>query len=250
MIHSAYIEQVGTGQLGVEERMVADSLRRRGIEVKHFSKKQISRRQLPLTPETLVVGDVDCVIGALHQLGVSIPKSEPYPDCLRPLLHRGIWYSTVGKEIDYMRTEGVKPRFVKPSGRMKCFTGFVLSSSNDIFRFQDTSRSEPIACSEVVAWVSEYRAYVVENSIRDIRHYSIDEDARFSSAVVEAAVQALANSNIGMSSYGIDFGTLTTGETALIELNDGFSLGAYDIDPDDYTDLVTSRWLELVNQRL
>ncbi|WDI43204.1 ATP-grasp domain-containing protein [Bremerella sp. P1] len=248
MIHTAYIEQSGTGQLGAEERMVADTLHRRGVAIKYFSKKHISRRQLPLTPETLVVGDVDSFVGALRQLGVPIPSSDPYPDCLRPFLHRSVWNSTVGEEIDYMRSDGAKPRFVKPCGRAKSFTGFVLNSSNDIPRFLDTSRSERVSCSDVVGWVSEYRFYVVENAIRAISHYFGEEDERLSRAVVEDAVGTLASSGIGMTSYGIDFGTLTTGETALIELNDGFSLGAYGIGPEDYTDLVTSRWLELVSR--
>ncbi|MEM8672200.1 MAG: ATP-grasp domain-containing protein [Planctomycetota bacterium] len=250
MIHTAYIEQAGTRQLGVEERMVADALQRRGVAIKHFSKKHINRRQLPVTPETLVVGDVDSVIGALRQLGVPIPSADPYPDCLRSFLHRGVWNSTVGYEIDYMRTDGTKPRFVKPSGRAKCFTGFVLNSSNDIPKFFDASRSERVSCSDVVEWVAEYRVYVVQNTIRAISRYCGDDDDRFSKAVIEDAVRTLDSSIHRIGSYGIDFGTLTTGETALIELNDGFALGAYNIDPDDYTDLVTARWLELVDQHV
>ena len=43
-----------------------------------------------------------------------------------------------------------------------------------------------------------------------------------------------------------DFGLLTSGETALVEWNDAFALGSYDLDPQLYTDLILTRWEELI----
>ena len=51
-----------------------------------------------------------------------------------------------------------------------------------------------------------------------------------------------------MAGFGIDFGLLSTGETALVEMNDGFALGAYAISARDYTDLLIARWEELMAQ--
>ena len=48
------------------------------------------------------------------------------------------------------------------------------------------------------------------------------------------------------SAYGIDFGVLSSGQTALIEVNDGYSLGAYAIEAKSYTDLLMTRWHELL----
>jgi hypothetical protein len=56
----------------------------------------------------------------------------------------------------------------------------------------------------------------------------------------------LDDSGEAPAGYGIDFGLLSSGETALIELNDGYSLGSYDLDSADYTDLLIARWEELV----
>ena len=40
---------------------------------------------------------------------------------------------------------------------------------------------------------------------------------------------------------------LTTGEMALVEANDGYSLGAYQISARAYADLLIARWRELVS---
>jgi ATP-grasp domain, R2K clade family 2 len=62
-------------------------------------------------------------------------------------------------------------------------------------------------------------------------------------------MQALDAAGAAYAGYAIDFGVLSTGETALVEMNDGFALGAYAIDSQDYTDLICARWTELLTQR-
>ncbi|WP_435592932.1 ATP-grasp domain-containing protein [Nocardia sp. bgisy118] len=62
-----------------------------------------------------------------------------------------------------------------------------------------------------------------------------------------SAITAYHGSGNAPRAYGIDFGVLATGETALIEANDGHALGAYDIAADLYTELVVQRWSELLS---
>lgn len=63
------------------------------------------------------------------------------------------------------------------------------------------------------------------------------------------AINKLNNSSDVYAGYAIDFGVLSTGETALVEMNDGFSVGAYGINQEDYTDMVMARWEELLKNR-
>ncbi len=63
--------------------------------------------------------------------------------------------------------------------------------------------------------------------------------SRIRDAPEEAADQAF-------SAYALDFGLLASGDTALVELNDGFSLGLYSLAPARYTDLIVTRWAELI----
>ena len=48
--------------------------------------------------------------------------------------------------------------------------------------------------------------------------------------------------------FALDFGVLSTGEVALIEMNDAFSIGKYNgIDDETYAKFVITRWEELKN---
>ncbi|MBW8810364.1 MAG: ATP-grasp domain-containing protein, partial [Lysobacter sp.] len=63
-----------------------------------------------------------------------------------------------------------------------------------------------------------------------------------------AALENFHRSGEAPAAYGIDFGVLCDGQTALVEANDGYSLGAYKkISNAVYTDLVMARWAELVS---
>ena len=45
--------------------------------------------------------------------------------------------------------------------------------------------------------------------------------------------------------YCLDVGVLDSGDTALVEMNDAFSIGMYDGMEKCYGDLLTTRWKEL-----
>jgi hypothetical protein len=45
--------------------------------------------------------------------------------------------------------------------------------------------------------------------------------------------------------YVMDFGVTDKGETVLIEVNDGFSIGSYGLFHIDYAKLLAARWAEL-----
>ena len=242
MIESAFLLQGSCGKPGQEESLVASELDARGIPFQFYSPKKISRRTLPLTENTLVVGTVDCVHGALKQLKAPIPSSDSYPEPIQKYMHRRCWKSTLGKERDRYSFGTPQPVFIKPSGREKCFTGLVVESEWDFHRIGGVSSQEPVYCSEVVEWVSEYRVYVVEGEIRSVDHYAGDGDQKLDLSVVEDALTTLAEGERALAGFGIDFGLLSTGETALVEMNDGFALGAYAISARDYTDLLIARW--------
>ena len=47
------------------------------------------------------------------------------------------------------------------------------------------------------------------------------------------------------SSYALDVGVLSTGETALVEVNDAYGIGAYGIAAEHYYTFLKARWDEL-----
>jgi hypothetical protein len=249
MIRLAFIQEQGSGRLYPEMRRVADELRRREVPVQLFTEKRLARRQLALAPDTLVMGFVPVVTGALRQLGVPVPEPNDYPICLRPLLRRRVWESTVGDVTSAVHDGHFGRAFVKPRGRVKHFTGLVIDSPADLWHLGNTSRREPVYCSEVVNWVSEYRFFVVRGRLVGACAYAGDAARIPDEGVVRAAIEALEDSGEARAGYGIDFGVLASGETALVEMNDGFSLGAYGLDDGPYTDLVIARWCEITGVR-
>jgi hypothetical protein len=53
----------------------------------------------------------------------------------------------------------------------------------------------------------------------------------------------------GGGCQAIDFGSLSTGETALVEVNDGFGIGAYaDTATEAYMEMLIARWNQIVNR--
>ncbi len=247
MIERAYIQERGNGQLEPETESLARELAARGLPVELFTAKRISRRSLPLTRHTLVAGDIPVVYGALKQIGVEPPATNDYPASLEPFLRRRMWRSTVGRARDLLYGCGSQPFFAKPADRMKRFTGRVFESPEDARAIASVSGGTAVVCSEVVEWVSEHRVYVVKGEIVGMRHYSGDPTARLDGDSVRTAVALFTESGDAPAGYGIDFGLLASGETALVEVNDGFSLGSYGLASGLYMDLIVARWEELMS---
>ncbi len=247
MFTRAFIEQKGNGKLGCEEQLLASELSARGISITLFTVKKIQRRQLALSRETFIAGGMDVMHGAMQQLGIEVPQPADYPDSLQPYLRRRIWKSTLGVIEQRILDGDSAPVFVKPAERRKNFTGRIFATIDDFRVIGDVSRRQPVWCSEVVAWASEYRVYVVKHEIGAVKHYGGDTAITPDLQVIEAALAAYRAAGSAPAAYGIDFGVLATGETALVEANDGYSLGAYELSGVIYTDLLLTRWAELIS---
>lgn len=246
---TAFVQYAGSGPMRHEETLLVQVLERLDIPVRHYSLKRVRRGQLPLGPGTFIAGDVDAMHGAMRQLQIPIPAPDDYPESLHPYLRRRVWTSTLGEVERKLDSGELAPLFVKPAYRRKSFPGTVCYSDRDLAAFGHVSRRQPVHCSELVTWLSEYRVYVSRGRILAVDHYAGDRGRRLDRAVVESAVTAHRESGTAPSAYALDFGVLVDGSTALIEANDGFALGAYDIAPDLYTELLMVRWSELLDRR-
>jgi len=244
MISKAFVEESGNKRLEPEMQAACDALRQRNIPVELFTEKRLQRRQLALSRDTLVVGYVQTVLSALHQLGIAPPPTNDYPGALQPMLHRHIWESTVEhlKERVYA---GREPVFAKPIGRKKRFTGSIFVQPEDLQYLEGASGRTPVLCSDVVDWLSEYRVYVVQSSIIGIKPYAGDPAIHIDERLAAEAVRLLDGSGELTAAYALDLGVLSSGQTALVEWNDGFALGNYGLEAAAYTDLLIARWCEL-----
>ncbi|MDO8713997.1 MAG: ATP-grasp domain-containing protein [Polynucleobacter sp.] len=245
---SILLQITGSGKLGREEAMMADVATQRGIPVVRASEKQVERAKIAMPPGMVAVGSVPFIKHAIRQMGSSLPEHTPYPKALESLLFRSVKKLSSIRDAKLMLDDG-KRFFIKPADGWKRFTGFVAEFSHD-YRFNGMSNSKPVWVSDPVNFVSEWRAYVAKDVVREVKFadHGGDRTVVPDLSVIEGAVNMLAATGSAPSGYVIDFGVLNTGETALIEMNDGFSFGAYDgLLPETYWDVTVNRWLQLTN---
>ncbi len=245
MIKSAYIHEYGNGKLEPEHSDVKTVLEARGISCELFTTKKLQRNQLDLNVSTLVVGDHPTISTVFKRIGYNI-STDSYPQSLRPYLKRRIWESNVRKMLMESSQQDYSNIFVKPKRRTKLFTGFVINSNTELFKLDQISKKTELYCSELVEWESEFRVFVNRSKIVGIKCYEGAETIQLDMTEVEAAINDFEKSTNSTAAYGIDFGVLKNGATALVEWNDGFSLGAYGLDKEVYTDLIISRWEEIL----
>ncbi|BBB65844.1 hypothetical protein UNDYM_1591 [Undibacterium sp. YM2] len=235
------------GHLDHEQRLMADYAASLGITVETASEKMMERGKVPLSRDMLVMGTVPFVHHALRLLGAQLPQHTPYPEVLKPWLYRKVWQEkSLRRVLDRLQNGG--PRlFIKPVSGWKRFTGFVPDFADD-YRFNGVSKSMPVWVSEPVTFVSEWRVYVLHGEIQDIKLCDHGGDAQVTPDLneIEKALQALLDAHIAPSGFAIDFGVTAQGHTALIEMNDGFSFGAYDgLSAKIYWDITWARWQDI-----
>ena len=103
-------------------------------------------------------------------------------------------------------------------------------------------KGEPLLCSKPVNFQTEWCAFVRYRVIWDVRLYRGNWHAHYGSNVLDNTVRAYTGTPAG---YAMDFGLTEDGRTLLVEINDGFALGSYGLDPIQYAKLLSARWAEL-----
>lgn len=206
-----------------------------GFEVEVFDDARVLKEA---SKEDIVVGGIGIVRPHLERLGAACPSID-YPEELEPFLGRKLWRTTidqVNSEVDSW------PVFVKPIEE-KRFTGCVVRSTADLVGKGCRGDNFEVICSEPIEMLSEYRCFVRRGEILDVRRYRGDWALAPDRDIVEAAVEAYGSAPAG---YAADFAVTGKGETVLVEVNDGYSLGSYGLWHDLYAQLLSARWSELV----
>lgn len=185
----------------------------------------------------IVVGGIRTVQTRLADLGVDWSEINYSPELL-PYLGRKIWHDT----MDNINAHPEKwPVFVK-SLVGKQTVSRVIRGPHDLVGMGSSYENIPVLCSEVVDFVAEWRVFVRYGQILGVKPYWGDWHCQFDPAVIENCLAAYHTAKAG---YSIDFGVDRRGQTLLVEVNDGYSLGAYGLDNIAYAKLLAARWAEL-----
>ncbi len=185
----------------------------------------------------VVVGGLGTTQYRLNQLGCSYPELD-YPESLQTYLGRRVWMSRMDTVNE---TPELWPVFVKPYID-KRFIGRVIREPKDLIGCGSCYENYEVICSEVVDFTAEWRVFVRYGQILDVRRYRGDWREQYDPHVIACAVSDYRDAPAG---YAMDFGVTKDGRTLLVEVNDGFSLGAYGLQNIQYAKLLSARWAEL-----
>lgn len=135
--------------------------------------------------------------------------------------------------------------FIKPL-EIKLFTGLVLDGCN-YSCLENLPEDTKVIVGEVFdsPIESEWRAYIKNGVVEDIRNYSGDvmvfPDSWYISNVIKENIDFPIN-------YTIDIGILENGDNVVIEFNDMWAIGNYGVPNDIYLRLLRERYFEIVKK--
>lgn len=211
----------------------------RGEETRLFDLDEADA--LPLTRADIVVGGVGVVHRALKRLGLAVPALPSIPPSLAAFAGRKTWRGPLGearRAVGRGETLFVKPLPTEP----KRFVGQPLRAFSDLLSTAHLPDELEVDCAELTPFVSEHRTFVLDGAIIGLRHYNGDPLIFPEAERVRAAVAAFESAPAG---YALDIGVAEDGRTLLVEVNDGYSVGAYGLSPLRYAAMIDARWAEL-----
>ena len=210
-----------------------------GEEVRMFQEETFD--DITLEENDIVVGGVGFVKRSLKRLGLRIPEIVSVPHAISSFAGRRIWHSTMGELRK--QVESGEAIFAKPlPDRLKAFNGRLYLSFNDLIPTAHVEDTEPIECSEPLEILSEHRCYVLRGDIIGLRHYAGDPLILPDADFIMKAVESYSDGPMG---YAMDFGVTNDRQTVVIEVNDGYAIGAYGLHPVRYANLIQARWDEI-----
>ena len=193
-----------------------------GFETVLFSEKEELKR---VSPEDMVVGGVGIVKGFLKNQKILVEDID-YPKELQSYYKREIVSLTVSQLLHRDRNIPV----------------FVYQSERDLIGRITPKQDAIIYCSDVIAIEEEWRCFVRYGEILDIRRYKGKLGLGYDMEIVQQMVAQYKQAPAG---YALDIGVTKQQGTIIVEVNDGYSLGSYGLDPLLYAKLLSARWAEL-----
>lgn len=220
----------------------------RGYEVVWFQFDEIAQGRLDddlqHNPDEMVVrGGVETIRQVLVRAGRPLPPNFDLPLSLSKWIARRVWQSTMGEVRAAVDSEGFEPLHMKPLVHHKLFPGTVVRAFRDLIPTASVPNEVPILAQQYVDFVSEWRVSILRDNILNVGHYRGDPLLFPDACVVRSAVTAFDERPIA---FAMDWGLTSSGQTLLVEVNDGYALGNYGLRGPDYTALIEARWRELM----
>ncbi|MBP1046232.1 ATP-grasp domain-containing protein [Enterococcus sp. BWM-S5] len=164
---------------------------------------------------------------------------EDYPAELSAFYGRRIRKGLLGEIVNIPENWG---QFVKPLLADKAFTGRVVNGTKDLIGI-GLPFDFPVWISEDVSFQAEWRVFVLNGKVLDVRPYKGDyHHSHYDASVIDEAIAAWDTSPCA---YVLDIGVTADGRTLIVEVNDGYAIGNYGLMPISASHFLEARWKEL-----
>lgn len=205
-------------------------------------------------PSYIPVGSVEFVRAFMEVSGIKEPEINPYPITERKFLHRKVYSGKCPEEGIW---------FIKPK-KLKLFNGFVYDASKPYLDFTAYEREQidvmlenvhqEYWISEAVDFLSEWRYYIDRGQILGYARYDEEGEDDAPEPEIDSVkeyvdlLELIYYKGLMNHPYVLDFGVLSTGETALVEYNAPWAIGLYGgaLTPKQYLKFLIDGWEQSV----
>ncbi len=194
-------------------------------------------------PDDVVIGSPVAIRKHFRHLGCE-PEPVDYPNYISTdVMGRAVYSSTLG-EVHWMLQKAGSSLFVKPKMTKK---GYFDAKVYDLETIAEL-RKHHAADTEVfrstpMTFLAEYRVFVHQGKIIDIRRYAGPYDSVTPEiGRIQVMMKQYVNPPIA---YTLDVGIDTGLQTVLVEANDFWAIGAYGLDAVVYATMLRDRYHEI-----
>jgi hypothetical protein len=241
----AFIEIKNGLPINTDIMCAAEGFEQLGYQIRTFERTDILTGNYRLLYNKCpFIGSIDSMKSLFKQEQV-MPEPIDFPEGAY-LGGRDVRKCRLNSIVTEFLSNGI-PVFIKPV-ETKLFSGMVLREISHLNYFQPYQNENPECwATDVLNIISEWRVYVYDKEIVDVRLYSGSvweglPDERITYDVVES----YRNSPIA---YTVDMGVCegTVGKySPVIEFNDFWSIGSYGLEPKIYAKMLESRFREIM----
>lgn len=221
----------------------------RGYEVVPFRASDIAAGQLDewllqRPDETVARATSETIRILLSRAGRPEPPVLDLPPSLSPWIGRFTWETTLGEVRNQVDSEvPFNPFHLKPLTHQNLFRGTMVYGLRDLIPSAGLPDETPVLAQQGVTFVSEWRVSVLRDRILNISNYKGDP-LRFPDVEsIQNAIEVFADRPIA---FGMDWGITASGQTLLVEVNDGYELGNYGLQGMRFIAMIEARWRELM----
>ena len=216
------------------------------IKIIIISLKSIERKHnniCELCNPLFLIGGCDFVEKFVNTVFKTEILDNYYPECLNEYMYRTMNVCTYFEAKQKTLTN---PLFIKPFNDKKKFTGTVIDKYNNKVKCRWTSKV--YYTNTILNFISEYRFFIIDHKIACYKNYYGDPNIECNNEIVSSMIEKIKNNDAHKGgSYIIDIGVLNNGNTALIEMDYGYSFGYYGCDLNIVIELLEKSFKNLTN---